>query len=266
MVESEPNILMQNWEDDYLIETAIDSPRVWNTLYDEIEIQELKSNRYDEVLKIIEEHYIHDEPIIQSSKMHTDNGSVEEYLYLVRTWMKDTLSTVAVEQKTGNLVGFIICRFNELNNRDPEFSKDRVYEGEILRELQKFKHYLTKRGNPYKHNNVEKMLEVYSWFVLPEYRNKGIGTELLTNVVMRQLPEYGWFDIDVIAGVFTDKVSQNIATSLGMETLYDFIYSAWTVANKTTGEQDEFFKQIVRGNYSAKVMSMKVSTSPSNHS
>lgn len=84
--------------------------------------------------------------------------------------------------------------------------------------------------------------------------------------MMRQLPEYRWFDIDVIAGVFTDKVSQNIAASLGMETLYDFIYSAWTVANNTTGEQDEFFKQIVRDNYSAKVMSMKVSTSPSNHS
>jgi len=43
-----------------------------------------------------------------------------------------------------------------------------------LRELQNFKHYLTKRGNAYKHNNVEKMLEVYSWFVLPEYRNKGL--------------------------------------------------------------------------------------------
>jgi len=58
--------------------------------------------------------------------MHTDNGSVEEYLYLVHTWMKDTLSTVAVEQDTGNLVGFLVCRFNEIHNRDPEFSKDRV--------------------------------------------------------------------------------------------------------------------------------------------
>jgi len=54
MVESEPNILMQDWEDDYLIETAIEAPRVWNTLYDEIEIQELKSDRFDEVLKMIE--------------------------------------------------------------------------------------------------------------------------------------------------------------------------------------------------------------------
>jgi len=53
MVESEPNILMQDWEDDYLIETAIESPRVWNTLYNEIEIQELKSAKFDEVLKMI---------------------------------------------------------------------------------------------------------------------------------------------------------------------------------------------------------------------
>jgi len=53
MVESEPNILMQDWEDEYLIETAIELPRVWNTLNDEIEIQELKSNKFDEVLEII---------------------------------------------------------------------------------------------------------------------------------------------------------------------------------------------------------------------
>ncbi|XP_015373983.1 PREDICTED: uncharacterized protein LOC107168939 [Diuraphis noxia] len=263
MVESEPNILMQNWEDDYLIETAIESPRVWNTLYDEIEIQELKSDRFDEVLKMIEDHYIYDEPLIQSSLMHTDNGSVKEYLYLVQTWMKDTLSTVAVEQKTGNVVGFLICRFNEIHNRDPEFSNHRVYEGTILRELQNFKHYLTKRGNAYKHNNVDKMLEVYSWFVLPQFRSKGIGTELLKNVIERQLPEYKWFDIKVIAGVFTDKVSQRIATSLGMETLYEFVYSAWTPINKTTGEQKEFFKEIVRENYSAKVMCVNVGQSSS---
>lgn len=54
MVESAPNMLMQDWEDDYLIETAIESPRVWNVLYDKIIIQELKSDRFDEVLKMIE--------------------------------------------------------------------------------------------------------------------------------------------------------------------------------------------------------------------
>lgn len=79
----------------------------------------------------------------------------------------------------------------------------------------------------------------------------------------RQLPEYEWFDVQVISGVFTDKVSQHIAASLGMVSLYEFVYSAWTPVNKTTGEPDEFFKEIVRGNYSAKVMSVKISASTS---
>ncbi|KAF0771178.1 N-acetyltransferase domain-containing protein, partial [Aphis craccivora] len=46
-------IQYKDWEDEYLIETAIEAPRVWNTLYNDIEIQELKSNKYDEVLKMI---------------------------------------------------------------------------------------------------------------------------------------------------------------------------------------------------------------------
>lgn len=58
--------------------------------------------------------------------MHTDNESVEQYLYLARHWIMDTLSTIAVEQKTGNIIGFIICRFNELSNKDPVVSRERV--------------------------------------------------------------------------------------------------------------------------------------------
>lgn len=58
--------------------------------------------------------------------MHKDFESVEHYLYLSRNWMMDTLSTVAVEQETGNIIGFIICRFNELDNKDREFSRENV--------------------------------------------------------------------------------------------------------------------------------------------
>lgn len=49
-----------------------------------------------------------------------------------------------------------------------------MYEGEIWKELQKFRHYLLKRSNTFVHYNVDKVLEVYSWFVLPDYRNKGL--------------------------------------------------------------------------------------------
>lgn len=60
------------------------------------------------------------------SQMHTDFESVEQYVYLSRNWMMDTLSTVAVERETGNIIGFIICRFNELLNKDREFSRENV--------------------------------------------------------------------------------------------------------------------------------------------
>lgn len=73
--------------------------------------------------------------------------------------------------------------------------------------------------------------------------------------MLRQLPEYEWSNINVITGVFTNKVSQHIAESLGMETLYEFMYAGWIAKNEATGEPEEFFKKTTSNNYSAKVMS-----------
>lgn len=75
---------------------------------------------------------------------------------------------------------------------------------------------------------------------------------------MRQLPEYEWFKTDVITGVFTGEVSQHIAESLGMKTLYSFVYKGWRINDEETGESKKFFKETVSSNYSAKVMSMKI--------
>lgn len=50
-----------------------------------------------------------------------------------------------------------------------------VYEGEKWIEIQKFKQYLKKRSDPYTRYNVDKVLEVYSWFVLPNYRHRGLS-------------------------------------------------------------------------------------------
>lgn len=67
-----------------------------------------------------------EEPLMVGSKMYSDSESINQYLYLVRHWIMDTLSTVAVEQNTGKIAGFIICRFKEMYHKDPEFSKERV--------------------------------------------------------------------------------------------------------------------------------------------
>ncbi|VVC29773.1 Acyl-CoA N-acyltransferase,GNAT domain [Cinara cedri] len=250
------NVLTENWEDEFL-SGRMELPRVWVTLENGFEIQELQSHRVDEVIEMIKKHYIFEEPIFVGSQIYKDNESVEQYLYLARHWIMDTLSTIAVDKKTNSIVGFLICRFNELFNRDPEMSRERIYSGKTWKELQKFKHYLTKRSNPYKHYKVDNILEIYSWFVLPRYRKKGIGTELLRNVMHRQLPEYKWFELDVIVGMFTSDQSQRIAKSLEMKTLYDFVYAGWTITNKSTGKDERFFKTMKPDSNSATVMSFR---------
>lgn len=93
----------------------------------------------------------------------------------------------------------------------------------------------------------------------------GIGVELLKNAMLRQLSEYRkWSQVDVIAGVFTGKKNQAIAESLGMETLYEFVYAGWIIndeGRKTRNGQDQylqFFDKMQPVNYSAKVMSMRI--------
>lgn len=92
----------------------------------------------------------------------------------------------------------------------------------------------------------------------PNSAFSGIGSTLLSNVAQRQLPEYKWYNTDVIAGLFTGSASQRIAESLGMKILYDFAYAEWTVKIKETGEDKSFFDEMTSGNYSAKIMVMQI--------
>lgn len=56
MIESD-NFFLTNWPDSYL-EERLEVPRVWSTLENGYEIQELKSDRIDDVVRIIKvNHY-----------------------------------------------------------------------------------------------------------------------------------------------------------------------------------------------------------------
>lgn len=103
-----------------------------------------------------------------------------------------------------------------------------------------------------------KIIEKYFTYDRGRFPPTGIGSALLKNVVYRQLPEYKWYDTDVVAGVFTGKTSQHVAESLGMKTLYDFAYKEWIVKNAKTGNDEPFFKTLASSHLSAKVMAMQV--------
>lgn len=52
----------------------------------------------------------------KASSLLRDETSVNGYLELVRTWMKDTTSLIATSMKSGRVVGAVVARINS----DPE--------------------------------------------------------------------------------------------------------------------------------------------------
>jgi len=75
----------------------------------------------------------------------------------------------------------------------------------------------------------------YTWFRPTELifvlQHTGLGKKLLECVINQQLPEMVHLGCDVISGIFTNKKSQRIASSLGLKILYEANYPEWANQN-----------------------------------
>lgn len=82
----------------------------------------------------------------------------------------------------------------------------------------------------------------------------------MKNAVFRQLVEFVNDDepYAVLAGLFGASASQRVASSLGMETLYEMAYADWTVESEDAFTKEQFFRQIQPGNHSAKLMAIRI--------
>lgn len=58
--------------------------------------------------------YLKDEALCNLTKISEDIESVENYLKLIRWWMQDTQSLVAVTEKTDKVIGVLIERVLDL--------------------------------------------------------------------------------------------------------------------------------------------------------
>lgn len=85
------------------------------------------------------------------------------------------------------------------------------------------------------------------------YGYTGLGKKLLECVINQQLPEMIHFGCNVISGIFTNKKSQEIAKSLGLNTLYEANYVDW--ANKNNVILSE---NVLHENMTANVMACRV--------
>lgn len=70
--------------------------------------------------------YIYEESLCVNNNLPSDPDSVDQFLYLIRHWISDTLSSIVIEKSSGKAIGTIVCRFCSVEDKSLEFSRLRV--------------------------------------------------------------------------------------------------------------------------------------------
>lgn len=130
-----------------------------------------------------------------------DKKSLNAYIELLRSWMKEGSSLVAVSRKSGRVVGALICKINISSEMTNTYSRVEVndhtklmrfflmnllrlielqiYSGESLPAIMALKSAIITKANVFEEFDCDKYLRIYALSVHPSYRKKPVAKALL---------------------------------------------------------------------------------------
>ncbi|XP_054014696.1 uncharacterized protein LOC128895795 [Hylaeus anthracinus] len=241
------DVLDEKDEQTLQTEARLKAPLVWDSP-ENCAIKDLHQTRYDEALRLIKHHYFREEPMCKASSLLRDQSSVNGYMELIRTRMKDTTSLIAVSVNSGRVIGVAVTRINSDQEKTNTYSRHQILEGETLQKIVHLKNTLIQQTNAYERFGHDEYFRIYILCVHPSYHGKGIEIALLNACVQvaRTL------NMPAIGGIFTCGASQSRAESVGFQLLSEIRYSQWIINNRVV------FDDPGRGNYSAAFMGMSI--------
>ncbi|KAI4481315.1 hypothetical protein M0804_009435 [Polistes exclamans] len=232
-------------KDDKLLEMEerMYAPLEWDSsIY--CKIQDLDESLYDEACRLIKHHYFSDEPMCKAISFLKDKLSVNCYLNLIKTWMKDTLSLVALSGTSGRVVGVAVTRINSDSEKTNTFSRNQIIEGKSLKQIKQLVNEVTVQSQAYVQFGHDLYLRIYILCVHPTYQNKGVESALLRAFIQSART----MKLPAVGGVFTSGHNQSLAEKIGFSILSEIRYSRWIV-NETV-----VFGDPGKGNYSVAFM------------
>ncbi|EGI65427.1 hypothetical protein G5I_06098 [Acromyrmex echinatior] len=176
-----------------------------------------------------------------------DETSVKSYLELMRAWMKDTTSLVALSLTSGRVIGVAVTRINSNSEKSDVYNRVRNFEGDALEKIMGLMNALIKRSNVYEEFDCDLYFRIKVLCVHPSYQQKGVGTALL-KVCIQVASKLG---ISVVGGIFTSGLSQSLALKLGFRLIAEIRYSRWVVEDRIV------FDDTGKGNYSVAFMAIR---------
>ncbi|KYN40646.1 hypothetical protein ALC56_04955 [Trachymyrmex septentrionalis] len=210
-------------------------------------IQDLKEAHYDEALRLIKHHFFREEPMCKTIALLQDETSVKTYLDLIRIWMKDTTSLVALSLTSGRVIGVAVTRINSNSEKSDIYNRVLNFEGDALEKIMGLINALIKRSNVYEEFDCDIYLRIHVLCVHPSYQQKGVATALLK--VCIQVASK--LDISAVGVVFTSGLSQSLALKLGFRLIAEIRYSRWVVEDRVV------FDDTGKGNYSVAFMGIQ---------
>ncbi|XP_029174494.1 uncharacterized protein LOC114943073 [Nylanderia fulva] len=212
-------------------------------------IQDLKEAQYEEALRLIKHHFFREEPMCKAVSLLEDQKSVNVYLDLVKTWMKDTTSLVALSLASGRIVGVAVARIKSDADKSDTYDRVQNFEGKALEKIMGLIGALIKQTSAYKELECDAYFRVHILCVHPSYQQKDIGAALL-NACIRIAST---LNMTAIGGIFTSGRSQSLALKLGLHLISEIRYSRWVVDDQV------MFDDTGKGNYSAAFMGIRIS-------
>nr|XP_012224499.1 PREDICTED: uncharacterized protein LOC105673443 [Linepithema humile] len=236
-------------KDEFTVEMEVKMlmPLIWDSPAI-CKIQDLKEAQYEEVLRLIKHHYFKEEPMCKAAFLLQNQESVNAYLNLIRTWIKDTTSLVALSLASGRVIGIAVTRISSDLDKTDTYNRVQNFEGNSLKKIMYLINTLIKQTNAYKELECNMYFRVHILCVHPSYQQKGVGMALLKTCI----DVAPTLDMPAIGGVFTSGLSQSLALKLGFRLVSEIRYSRWVVDNQIV------FDDPGKGNYSAAFMGMQI--------
>jgi len=79
-------------------------------------------------LTLSQHHFFREEPMCKTVALLQDETSVNSYLDLIRTWMKDTTSLVALSLTSGRIIGVAVTRINSNLDKSDVYNRVQVHK------------------------------------------------------------------------------------------------------------------------------------------
>ncbi|XP_060602385.1 uncharacterized protein LOC132755523 [Ruditapes philippinarum] len=185
----------------------------------ETKLELVTEDRYPEVLEILRDCFINDEPLEKSLQLQWSSEMAGVWLNA----LQHNMSILLVNNENNEIIGVRVIR---VTRKTDQFEKDKCKDEQVLK-LLNFFDYTTDTFDFFRKYNVSEIFEFFGLGVVSKYRRRGYGTLLMEAGVklINNLEIKPCF----IRGSASSNFAKTIFEKCEFETVADFPYCDYNV-------------------------------------